>query len=102
MKWSSAAAPRASGSSRASELQALRDQIIEVDAEITAAAGALKVAEGDVAQRETEFRLLEGSERECLQQAVDERSRGKALDQQRQQLTTQLDAIKREVQAAAP
>jgi len=32
---------------------------------------------------------------------VDERSRGKALDQQRQQLTTQLDALKREVQAAA-
>ncbi|MBN8627669.1 MAG: chromosome segregation protein SMC [Planctomycetes bacterium] len=87
--------------SRRSELQALRDQIVEVDAEITSAAEAHKVAEGDVAQRETEFRLLEGSERECLQQAVDERSRGKALDQQHQQLAAQLDAIKREVQSAA-
>lgn len=87
--------------SRRSELQALREQIIEVDSDIINAADAVKQAEREVDQRQTEFRLLEGAERECLQSAVDERSRGKALDQQRQQLTTQLDALKREVQAAA-
>ncbi|MBL9091893.1 MAG: chromosome segregation protein SMC [Planctomycetaceae bacterium] len=87
--------------SRRSELQALREQILQVDEDITAAAGQVKVAERRVEQRATELRLLETAERARLQEALDERSRGKGLEQQHEQLRSQLEAMQREVDSAA-
>ncbi|MCE9604198.1 MAG: chromosome segregation protein SMC [Planctomycetia bacterium] len=86
--------------SRRSELQALRDQIIEVDQEITAAAEALKLVEGRVAERETELQLLVSAERGLLQTVADERSRGRVLAQQHEDLTGQASALQRETEAA--
>ena len=95
---------RASGAglvSRRAELQALRDQIIEVDQEITAAAESLKVVEGRVAERETELQLLNTAERGLLQTTADERSRGRVLAQQHEDLLAQTSALERETEAAA-
>jgi len=87
--------------SRRSELQALRDQIIEVDQDITTAAEALKVAEGRVAERETELQSLVTAERALMQTTADERSRGRVLAQQHEDLLGQVAALERETEAAA-
>ena len=95
---------RASGAglvSRRAELQALRDQIIEVDQEITAAAEGLKVVEAKVAEREVELQSLDAAERSLLQTTADERSRGRVVAQQHEDLLGQASALERETEAAA-